>query len=58
MIRSSDLENIRGWPLSRGSESNNKKNLGRQMSDILFFYFPNSKLKKRQECLNQIMTYK
>ena len=57
MIRSSDLENIRGWPLSRGSESNNKKNLDGQMSDILLLKFPNSQLKSQQEC-NLIMTYK
>ena len=57
VIKSSDLENKGGGILSRGLESNNKKNLGGQMSDTVFFYYPNAKLKKKHEC-NQIITYK
>ena len=57
VIKSSDLENKGGGILSRRLESNNKKNLGGQMSDTVFFYYPNAKLKKKHEC-NQIITYK
>ena len=57
VIRPSDLENKGGGILSRRLESNNKKNLGGQMSGTVFFYYPNAKLKKKHEC-NQIITYK